>query len=478
MLFDKNLFESKYVPAEQRTPVDTLILIGNGFDIWQNLDTSYKSFERYYEAHLDEVLKRFHLKKYIKYNDDGTIAVDSEDNTITYSDVELFYGDPFKPQKLDHTFWWNLETSMDKIDDQQINYFFGRDGVKNIKRCAENAQKILKEMFRDWVATIQISDEISKYAFGDNVLFVNFNYTDTLLKRFGVKEVNEFHIHGVANDKESIIVGHATHPEYPYEPLRLFKNRPRMEGLYYIEEFLYNSDKHIEDNYMKLQMFCGLHGARIENIKKIFVLGLGFGDADLGYIKHLIYETQGISEEPEAYLGKEEKAYLDSLDQDGIMHINMQYAASHRERVMQKKPISFPEYELLDEMIKPYVEDPYQQMERDVQLRLEAAGVRRRFREEQEERNKKMRREYLRMLNKRMHLGILTPVEAFLEHDPRIPYDNSGAEWHISYHNEEDYKRIDAVMRSYGCANYKLYPDIEQCIETFKLEATGMKNVQ
>ena len=44
MLFDKDLFESKYVPIEQRTPVDTLILIGNGFDIWQNLDKSYQSF--------------------------------------------------------------------------------------------------------------------------------------------------------------------------------------------------------------------------------------------------------------------------------------------------------------------------------------------------------------------------------------------------------------------------------------------------
>ena len=53
-----------------------------------------------------------------------------------------------------------------------------------------------------------------------------FNYTDTLLKRFGVKAVNEFHIHGMANEKESIIVGHATHPEYPYEPLRMFKNKP------------------------------------------------------------------------------------------------------------------------------------------------------------------------------------------------------------------------------------------------------------
>lgn len=191
--------------------------------------------------------------------------------------------------------------------------------------------------------------------------------------------------------------------------------------MYYIEEFLYNSDKHIEDNYMKLQIFCGLHGVRIENIKKIFVLGLGFGDADLGYIKHLIYETQGISEDPETYLEQEEKAYLDSLDYDGIMHINMQYAVSHRERVMQKKPISFPEHERLDEMVKPYVEDPYQHVERDVQLRLEAAGVRRRFREEQEERNQKIRREYLRMLNKRMHLGMLTPVRHFWNMTLRYP---------------------------------------------------------
>lgn len=158
---------------------------------------------------------------------------------------------------MNHTFWWNFETAMDKIDDQQINYFFGRDGVKNIKKCAENAQKILKEMFRDWVATIDISEEISKYAFGDNVLFVNFNYTETLLKRFDVKAVNEFHIHGEAKDKDSIIVGHATHPEYPYEPLRLFKNKPRMGRIVLYRRFLYNSDKHIEDNYMKLQMFCG-----------------------------------------------------------------------------------------------------------------------------------------------------------------------------------------------------------------------------
>lgn len=72
------------------------------------------------------------------------------------------------------------------------------------------------------------------------------------------------------------------------------------------------------------------------------------------------------------------------------------------------------------------------------------------------------------MLNKRMHLGVLTPVEAFLEHDPQTPYDNLGAEWNISYHSEEDCERINRIMQSYGCKNYKLYPEIEQCIEQFK----------
>lgn len=68
-------------------------------------------------------------------------------------------------------------------------------------------------------------------------------------KGFGENPVNEFHIHGSAQDKESILVGHAIHPEYPYEPLRQIKGTPRLRGLYYIEDFLYNADKHVEDNY-------------------------------------------------------------------------------------------------------------------------------------------------------------------------------------------------------------------------------------
>lgn len=467
MLFDKQLFASKYVAPDQRVKVDTLILIGNGFDIWQGLDTSYGSFEKYYEAHLDDVLARFHLKKRTLQDENGNVVLDSAGNPVTYSDVELFYGDPFHPQKLPHEFWWDFETSMDKIDDQQINYFFGRDGVREIQKCADNAQKILKELFREWVMSIHISEEVPKHEFGDNVLFVNFNYTDTLLKRFGVREINEFHIHGSADQKESIIVGHATHPELPYEPLKNFKDRPRFEGLYYIEEFLYHADKHVEDNYMKLRIFCALHGIRIEEIKNIYVLGLGFGNADLSYIKHLIHETQGIAENPERGLSDEELFYLDSMDYMGTMNLNIHYAISHRERVMKKDPISFPEYKLLDGLISPYAEDPYHHMERDSQMRLEAAAVRRRFLSEQEERNKKMRREYLRMLSKKLHTGHVPPSETFLETDHSMAGSLPGAEWHISYYSDKDYKRIDEVMKNFRCNHYTLHASVEECISVF-----------
>ena len=35
--------------------IDTLIIIGNGFDIWQGISTSYDDFEKYYIAHLPDI---------------------------------------------------------------------------------------------------------------------------------------------------------------------------------------------------------------------------------------------------------------------------------------------------------------------------------------------------------------------------------------------------------------------------------------
>ena len=219
---------------------------------------------------------------------------------------------------------------------------------------------------------------------------------------------------------------------------------------------------------MKLRIFCALHGVRFEDIKKIYVLGLGFGNADLGYIKHLVHTTEGISENPEGDLKKEEIAYLDNMDYDTEKFLDMQYAGSHRERVLRTAPISFPDWEKVDALINPFLQDPYYHITREDQMRLETAAVRRRYWREQEERNKKIQKEYLRMLNKRMHLGYLTPQEAFLEVDEETVQKLSGAKWHISYFSDADKKRIEAVLSGLGCKDYTLYDSIDECIKGYK----------
>lgn len=44
-------------------PVDTLVIVGNGFDCWQGLDTDYGQFEKYYFENQDHILQKLGLKK-------------------------------------------------------------------------------------------------------------------------------------------------------------------------------------------------------------------------------------------------------------------------------------------------------------------------------------------------------------------------------------------------------------------------------
>lgn len=270
--------------------IDTIVIVGNGFDIWQGLHTSYSQFQQYYLAHRDEILKKHHIKKHIFIDQDG--------QKIECSDVELIYGDPFEPGELEDEFWSTFEASLDQLDPDRLNCFFGKEksDLREMRRCIKNAGYILREAFCNWIATIHIEAEVAGYEFGDNCLFINFNYTDTLLKRFAVEKTKEFHIHGEAADKKSIIYGHSSHPQEP-EPL-LARFGGRFLGLYYVDEILYETDKHCQDNIRLLCMFLAMHAAINKDIKNIYVLGHSMGPADIAYFDFLVRSTQAADADP------------------------------------------------------------------------------------------------------------------------------------------------------------------------------------
>lgn len=384
--------------------IDTLIITGNGFDIWQGFNTGYAQFKKYYFANRERILKKLHVKK-------RRLKADGKKLLIT--DAELIYGNPFDPAELDDSFWNVFESSLEYIDAECINYYFGkrkRDLYK-MQKCINNAQEILREAFVGWVSTLEIEDGDSGYRFGENCFCINFNYTETLAKRFGA--VYESHIHGSADDGESIIFGHSDHPQRPtYEFVQLMG---RFFGLYLIEEALYQTDKDVNGNIQFLRIDMADAGVMPDKIKNVYVLGHSFGRADIGYFRYL----RGLTSVTGVENAREPLPPPDESLED--MNLRMNYAIH---KYGEHSPVSPEEEEAV--------------MRR---LRYEAAM-------DEEE--------------------ILADFYPFLEGLKYVGERAEDAAWHISYFSDEDKKRIERAMKEIGCKNYTLYPSIDECIKSFK----------
>lgn len=387
--------------------IDTIVIIGNGFDRWLGLNTSYSDFHKYYLEHRDELAK----KKYRMELEDGTIE--------EFTDVELVYGDPFDPGELDDDFWNGFEQSLSHIDAERLNLFFGKEksGLKKMNKSIKNAKKILTKAFCGWIQSISIEPKESDYCFGDNCVFINFNYTDTLHKRMGVKEEFEYHIHGEADDSESIIFGHNKHPHEP-EPL-LYRLGGRFRGLYYVDNVLYETDKNCADNVQMLIMFLALHGVMKEEIKDIYVLGHSISPVDLEYFAFLMDATK-----VESDVEEREEIEVEAIDD---LHNRMQYVINT-------------------------VGYGGQASEEEIE------AIERRYRQEQDARNAFFQKDFFKMIGKKKK------KTGYIEVKPR----EIDAKWHISYYGDKDKAWKEIVMKEFKCTNYELVGSIDECIEKFK----------
>lgn len=405
-------------PAE-RAKIDTLVIIGNGFDRWQGLGTSYASFREYYYTHRAAILKKLHAPTYELRSTDGTRA-------FTYTDVELIYGDPFWPDELDDTFWNHFESSLSDIDGDCINLFFGKTprDLRRMRKSISTAKKALTEAFCGWISSLAVDTRESGYRFGDNCLFINFNYTDTLQKRFGVDHARICHIHGEASDKTSIIFGHSDHPHTP-EPL-LKTLGGRFHGLYLIEQLLYETDKHCQENLPFLCLFLATHGVMCEDITDIYVLGQSMSPVDLVYFDFLLRATKipspaekdDVPEMPE-----------DTDDMDELLH-RLQYAIDTT---------------------------GYGREAEDA----DADAIQRKLAREQQDIHLQYDREIRKLLRR---FTAASPAQI-----PSTPRAKDAA-WHIAYHGEKDRQWKEVLMQELGCRRFTLYDSIDRCLEQWKLQ--------
>lgn len=452
-----------------------LFLIGNGFDRWQGLPTSYDNFRQYYFEHILEITKELRIKT----------ETDKSGNIIT--PVEKIFGNIFNPEALPGEFFWNFESSMALLDDQNIALYFGKSnkGVYQMQETLNEALDILQKVFGDWIKSILIEDKDTGYRFDDSCYFINFNYTNTLEKRFQVDERNVNYIHGDFSDVESIVFGHSKHPEIAFPELmeQKFIHRigggksKRLRELYLVEAALYETDKHVQDNIDDLCKFTIIDGVHIEDITDIYVLGHSFGEPDYEYFDFLVKATQtGMDVNKLSALWYVQNIGLQNMSEDDLfewIQLNVIYATQHRKTEFQRENISFLKEEMLEKRLfgktNVYTDGDGKAHEVEDIMPKAQEAVRKRFVMEQAARTKEVIEE-LCILKKVKQLpkdcySVLGAAD-YMDggHDKRV----QNAKWHISYFNDKDKEQIEKVMKRANCKDYELYQGIDACIACYK----------
>ncbi|WP_276766743.1 bacteriophage abortive infection AbiH family protein [Gemella morbillorum] len=256
-----------------------LFIIGNGFDLAHKLPTRYSDFKNY-------LTKKFPSAdtKYV-YVPESTI---DQDGNEVYNKTEVVSFLLKIISEIEGNEWNNLETTLGMIEyDDYFSLFELRDDNKeyhtvyNNEDTAKNilgAVYMIKEFFSDWIKEVDITDaqpyiKMKNLFDNYNALFINFNYTETLEKIYGIKDV--CHIHGTQGS--DIIFGHGSTSNFDYYE----QNFTGAEE--YMEELQNSLKKDTKQAIEKHKYFFD----KLSEVERIYSYGFSFSDVDLVYIEEI-----------------------------------------------------------------------------------------------------------------------------------------------------------------------------------------------
>lgn len=249
---------------------DTLYVIGNGFDMYHGLNTSYANF-RDCQAKKSQQLWRL---------------------------LTTVYGNAPNHDM----WWWNFEEMLGRID---YNYLMNSyNGMALSPTMVNNLLKgMLPPLFSKWIRTKYIEIINLKPLLEDVIdpkaLFFSFNYTPLLETVYNIDKANIWHIHNSIEDekkeKGQIIVGHDSDERKLFlEFLEYEKENQviRKDIASNIRTMTANGAKGVANriNRHKKDFY-----QRYSHIKHYVAMGFSFNDIDMPYIEQIVRVNGNIS---------------------------------------------------------------------------------------------------------------------------------------------------------------------------------------
>ena len=260
-----------------------LFIIGNGFDLAHRLPTTYGCFRRYLQEtypganeenadvpwaamghHGEELYDRNEVVGYL-------INLLSRTAKENWSDFE----DALGRLDFDEDFW-ELPEQTDRDGDR--NYF--REARQNEERASQLAGCVpqILDLFSEWVETINIDGaspmaEFQRLIDPSRDLFLNFNYTQTLERLYGVSDV--CHIHGALG--ETLLVGHGAEPRFDEDYWSHYIGSE--DGI----EFIHSALR--KDTAGALEKHRAFFQQMSSGLSAVYSYGFSYGEVDEVYIK-------------------------------------------------------------------------------------------------------------------------------------------------------------------------------------------------
>ena len=246
---------------------ERLYVIGNGFDVHHGIESKYSDFKEWIEENgytrLVGLMDTFFSNECDFWADIENALGDYREKEIT-DFCEPENSDDFK---YDHPGQWQAG-----IEDS-IPYVFGE------------VMNDFKDVFIEWVNSIDISEIEVDLKLPSSSKFLSFNYTETLENNYYIPEKNVLHIHGNRLKKgDELVIGHGNHRDInaPYgddEILYPYQNA-YSEVIEIMNHWVKATDSIIFQNRL---FFQSLH-----NCKAVYIMGLSYSDIDMPYLRQVL----------------------------------------------------------------------------------------------------------------------------------------------------------------------------------------------
>lgn len=269
--------------------MDTLYVIGNGFDMAHGLNTNYWGFREFLEDKEPYFLSAFEALYNIQPLDD----------------TEPWYTDEAQKKwnkVVDHNLWSEFERAMGEPNTTEMieQSVAATEGMPSIN-IRDHMDLYWKEQFgfisklhnyvKEWIENIDTSNIKckKKNLIGSDDYFLNFNYTDILEKTYCI--TNVLHIHGGVSSicNTTPILGHCNkrdieqHRKWAKEADEEY-SEAEASVLDAVADYLETIYKDTKECILSNRSFFD----RLQNVKKIVVIGWSGGDVDIPYLKEII----------------------------------------------------------------------------------------------------------------------------------------------------------------------------------------------